>query len=151
MAYSRDMRPAGASRLFRGRKRVAVPVIDFVEDDNSAGSPVEDSGSESESIFISPNFNSSKPSTRKSRRFSSRTEKEAERKRCSRKKGLGLGMSGMSERKETVEERGEAEINAAGFEGGKDGADNDREMEELIQYPNDEDEGESPSKKRRSL
>ena len=64
---------------------------------------------------------------------------------------MGLGMSGMSERKETVEERGEAEINAAGFEGGKDGADNDREMEELIQYPNDEDEGESPSKKRRSL
>lgn len=153
MAYSRDMRPAGASRLFGRKKGVAVPIIDLVDDDDSAGSPAEES--DSDGMFISPNSNSSKPSTRKSRRFSSRTEKEAERKRGAGK-GLGLGMSGMGARKETVEEREEAEIDAAGFEGGKDGAGNDREMEDLIQYADDEEEegeveGESPSKRRRSL
>ncbi len=156
------MQPSGASRLFSSRKKETI-IID--SDDDSVGSPAE----EVDEMFVSPTSSSrrktrsSRCETRSKNRFGSRAEKEKERKR-GRHAVMGMSAassssSGHGSGGERYEENG---IDAAGFEGGKDGAGHDSEMEELIRYADDdeeeqeveaenEDEDESPKKKRRSL
>jgi hypothetical protein len=170
-SYSRPMQAAGASRLFGKR---AACVVDLVEsDDDSAGSAAEEGGGGGgDEMFVSPT--SSPPRARRRKRFMTRAEKEAERKR-GRREGMGMSAASSSSsgcgsgsrvqvvipgrRRRELSDEG-MDIDAAGFEGGKDGAANDREMEELLQFANDEDEapeeegedeGESPSKRRRSV
>ena len=164
---------AGGATLFDGRggvgkgsrsggkgkrksgKGVAVPIIDLchLPDDDSASSLVDE---EERRLYVR---DISRPGLKgKGKKVLSREERDRERERA-REPGMGLGMGGTSSGlmilientktslKDGMEkEREVTEVDdeiVAGLNGGKDGEDNDQEMENAIAYYEDgEDESE---------
>jgi hypothetical protein len=148
------------------------------EDDDSAGSAADE---DADSVFFSLGSSKKSRGAKRNRadkKYLSREEKEAERNR-DRVPGMGLGArtnglmvliestkkGGIASLMEREMDREVVEVDeetAAGFEGGKDGEGYDPEMEEAIAYYEDEEngvqdeadgdeEGEIPSKRRRSV
>jgi hypothetical protein len=165
----------------RSGKGVAVPVVSLLDTtddedaDDSAGNAVEDEADEDSIFVIERKIKKTEKRGRggkRDRNGLSREEKEMERN-PGRKPGMG--MSGLmvlidsTKRGGTGAMREVDEETAAGFEGGREGEDGDLEMEEGIMYAdNDEEEavqieggfegesgnedrGESPSKRHRSV
>jgi hypothetical protein len=164
----------------RSGKGVAVPVVNLLDTtddedaDDSAGSAVEDEADENSIFVIERKIKKAKRGRggKRDRNGLSREEKEKERNRGRKP---GMGMSGLmvlidsAKRGGTGALREVDEETAAGFEGGREGEGGDWEMEEGIMYAdNDEEEavqigggfegesesekeGESPSKRRRSV
>jgi hypothetical protein len=161
---------AGGATLFDGRggvgkgsrsggkgkrksgKGVAVPIIDLchLPDDDSASSLV---GEEERRLYVRDI--SWTELNGKGKKVLSREEKEKERERA-REPGMGLGLGGKSNglmvlientesslRDGMEKEREVTEVDdeiVAGLKGGKDGEDNDQEMEEGIAYYEDGDD-----------
>jgi hypothetical protein len=191
---SQRWQKAGGSNLFSGRgggtkttnrnkrsgKGVAASVVNLLDTtddedaDDSAGSAAEDEEDENSIFVIERKIKKAKRGrgSKRDRNGLSREEKEKERNRGRKS---GMGMSGLMVLTESTKRGGTGalrevdEERVAGFEGGREGEDGDREMEEGLMYADNDDEeavqieggfegeseneneGESPSKRRRSV
>jgi hypothetical protein len=183
---SQRWQKAGGSNLFSGSgggtktkngnkrsgKGVAVSVVNLLDTtddeyaDDSAGSAAENKADEN-SIFVIERKDKKTKRGRGSKRDRNGLSREEKEKERNRSRKPGMGMSGLMALIESTKRGGTGalrevdEETAAGFEGGREGEDGDREMEEGLMYADNDEveavqveggfEGESPSKRCRSI